>query len=76
MLIESEYTSDTDEDHGWVAIEFNKMEQSWVRNITSRYFGNGLVSLNSGTRYVTVKDCKCLDGKIHALPVEDAILTI
>lgn len=37
MLIESEYTSDTDEDHGWVAIEFNKMEQSWVRNITSRY---------------------------------------
>lgn len=63
MLIESEYTSDTDEDHGWVAIEFNKMEQSWVRNITSRYFGNGLVSLNSGTRYVTVKDCKCLDAK-------------
>ena len=63
MLLESEYTSDTDEDHGWYAIEFNKIEQSWIRNITSRYFGNGLISLNAGTRFVTVKDCKCLDAK-------------
>lgn len=63
ILIESEYASETDEDHGWYAIEFSKVEQSWVRNITSRYFGNGLVNLNSGTRFVTVKDCKCLDAK-------------
>lgn len=63
MLIESEYTSETDENHGWYAVEFNKAEQGWVRNITSKYFGNGLVSLNSGTRFVTVKDCKCLDAK-------------
>lgn len=63
MLIESEFASATDEDHGWYAIEFSKLEHSWIRNITSRYFGSGLVNLNSGTRFVTVKDCKCLDAK-------------
>lgn len=63
MLIESEYASATDENHGWYAIEFSKMEHSWIRNVTSRYFGSGLVNLNVGTRFVTVADCKCLDAK-------------
>lgn len=63
MLMESEYTSETDEDHGWFAIELNKAEHSWIRNVTSKYFGNGLAYLNAGTRFVTVRDCKCLDAK-------------
>lgn len=63
MLIESEYKSDTDNDHGWVAIAMKKVEHSWIRNVTSRYFGNGLMVLDNNTRFVTVKDCECLDAK-------------
>lgn len=50
-----------DEDHGWVAVEFKAAEHSWVRDITSRYFGYGLVHLIGGAKYVTVQNCKCLD---------------
>lgn len=63
MTIESEYASDTDNNHGWTAITMDKVEHSWVRNVTSRYFGYGLVDLKSGARFVTVRDCKCLDAK-------------
>lgn len=63
LLIESEYASDTDNEHGWTAITIDKAEHCWVRDVTSRYFGYGLVELKSGARYVTVRDCKCLDAK-------------
>lgn len=63
MTIESEYKSNTDNEHGWKAIDMDKVEHSWIRNITSRYFGNGLAALNAGSRFVTVKDCRCLEAK-------------
>ncbi|MBB2145125.1 hypothetical protein GM921_06505 [Pedobacter sp. LMG 31464] len=63
MLIESEYASDVDEDHGWVAVEFNKVQNAWVRNITTRYFGYAAVSIKSTSKQITVKDSKCLDAK-------------
>lgn len=63
MEIESYYASETDEKHGWFAVEMDKVEHSWIRNVTSRYFGNGLVNMNAGSRYVTIRDCKCLDAK-------------
>lgn len=63
MVIESYYRSNTDEEHGWTAVEMNKVEHCWIRRVTTRYFGYGLVTLNSGARFVTVKDCRCLDAK-------------
>ena len=63
MLMESEYISDEDKEHALYAIEFTKVEHSWARNITSKYFVNGLANLITGTRFVTVKDSKCLDPK-------------
>lgn len=63
MTIESIYASETDEQHGWDAVELRNVEHSWVRNVTSRYFGHGLVNMNSGARFVTVRDCKCLEAK-------------
>jgi hypothetical protein len=63
MRIESEYASDTDEDHGWTAIQFNKIENGWVRNITVRFFGNSAVSLERDATQITVKDSKCLEAK-------------
>lgn len=63
VRFESEYASDTDEDHGWVAIDFDKAENCWVKNVTSMYFGFGCVNIKNFARYITVKDSKCLDAK-------------
>lgn len=63
ILFESEYASDTDEDHGWIAVDLNHIENGWVTNVTSRFFGYSCVSLNSGAKNITVKNSKCLDAK-------------
>lgn len=51
-----------DENHSWTAIDITKAEHSWIRNVTSRYFAYGLAEIRSKSLFVTVKDCKCLDG--------------
>lgn len=63
ILFESDYAGDTDEDHGWVAVGYSNIENGWVRNVTSRYFGYACVSADGGSRNITVTDCKCLDQK-------------
>lgn len=51
-----------DENHSWTAIDITKAEHSWIRNVTSRYFAYGLAEIRSKSLFITVKDCKCLDG--------------
>lgn len=63
LLLESEYNSETDEEHGWDAISFNKIENSWISNVTSRYFGYSCVNLSHDSKQITVKDSKCLAPK-------------
>jgi hypothetical protein len=63
ILFKSDYISETDEDHGWYAIQFQNCEDGWVRNVTSKYFGNGCVSMSGGSKYITVTDSKCLEAK-------------
>jgi hypothetical protein len=63
ICFESEFQGDTDEDHGWIAVDFNNIENGWVRNITAVHFGYAAVSLGSQAKNITVKDSKCLDPK-------------
>jgi len=63
LLLESAYASETDEDHGWDAIGFGKIENSWISNVTSRYFGYSCVNLSGSSKQITVKDSKCLAPK-------------
>jgi pectin methylesterase-like acyl-CoA thioesterase len=63
ILFESEYTSNTDEDHGWNAIVVKDVENGWVRNVAAKYFGNSCVTLQGGTRNFTVTDSKCTEAK-------------
>ncbi len=63
LYCESAYESDTAENHGWEAIKFDKIENGWARDITSRYFGYSCVSLESDARNITVTDCNCFDAK-------------
>jgi hypothetical protein len=63
LSLESEYVGDTDEDHGWDAISFGKVENGWIKNVTSRYFGYSCVNLGSSSKQISVIDSKCLSPK-------------
>ncbi|TKC02308.1 hypothetical protein [Pedobacter cryotolerans] len=63
LALESEYNGDTDEDHGWDAISYNRIENSWVSGVTSKYFGYSCVNLGNFSKQITVKDCKSLSPK-------------
>jgi hypothetical protein len=63
ILFESEYDSETDEEHSWKAIDFNKIDNGWVKNVVSKYFATSCVNLGKYARYITVTDSKCLDAK-------------
>lgn len=63
ILFQSDYASDTDEDHGWIAVEFDRIENGWVSEVTSRFFGYSCVSLGEGAKNITVKNSRCLDAK-------------
>jgi len=63
LRCESAYTSDTAEDHGWTAIQFNRIENSWARRVTARYFGYACVHLEAFAKWITIIDSRCLDAK-------------
>lgn len=62
LRIESLYSSNVDEQHGWTAVRIDIAEDSWVKNVTSRFFGFATVNLELNTKNITVDDGKYLDG--------------
>jgi hypothetical protein len=63
MRLESDFISDTSENHGWVAIYMARVENSWVKNVVAKYFGNTCVSILGNSRFNTVEDCAMIDPK-------------
>jgi hypothetical protein len=63
LRMESSFTSATDEAHGWNAINISRVVNSWVRNVTSSYFGMGCVYIDSRSRNISVLNSQCLDAK-------------
>ena len=63
ILFKSDYLTETDEDHGWVAVDFGNVENCWAQNITSEYFGNSCINIGGSGKFITVTDSKCLDAK-------------
>ncbi|HEY5771782.1 MAG TPA: hypothetical protein VIS75_04095 [Chitinophagaceae bacterium] len=63
IYCESEFESDTAENHAWDAIAFNKIEHGWVRNVTSKYFGYSCVNLGSLAKNISVLSSNCFDHK-------------
>ncbi len=59
----SDYSSNTDENHSWRAIEFNRIMHSWVRNITAKYFSYAAVSIDYSAKHISVIDCTSLEPK-------------
>ncbi len=63
LYCESEFESDTAENHAWNAITFNRIEQAWIRNVTAKYFGFGCVNLESLAKNISVLNSNCFDHK-------------
>lgn len=63
IRLESTFTSNNDENHGWEAIDMRRVVNGWVRQVTARYFGQGLVLVDSSCLFITVEDSACLDPK-------------
>jgi len=63
MRISSTYVSATDENHGWEAVSFDNIYNSWAKNLEVYYFGYSAVHINSHASFITVDNCKMLDAK-------------
>jgi hypothetical protein len=67
-----------DENHGWIFVQFNSIENGWARDVVSEHFGYACVALYSASKFVTVTDCQCLDpisqitgGRRYAFVMDD-----
>ncbi|HVG15677.1 MAG TPA: hypothetical protein VM935_11975 [Chitinophagaceae bacterium] len=63
MYFQSEYLSDTAENHGWDAVSFDRIENGWVRNVTAKYFGYSCVNLSGGAKNISVLNSNCFEHK-------------
>lgn len=68
LTIESTYNPEiikgkdqVDEAHAWTAIEVNSAAHCWVRNVTSKHMGYGLVDIRRYARNISVLDCTSLE---------------
>ena len=80
---ESDHVSATDEDHAWIFVQFNKVEDAWARKITARHFGFACVAFYAGTRRATALDCSSLEprsqvtgGRRYAFVMDDCQLAL
>jgi hypothetical protein len=63
LYFESEYLSDTSENHSWDAVAFDKIENGWVRDVTARYFAYACVHLHPWAKNISVLNSNCFDHK-------------
>lgn len=50
-----------DEDHRWVGISLDNVQDAWVRQVTFKHFAGAAVSVLAAARRVTVEDCRALE---------------
>jgi hypothetical protein len=46
-----------DENHSWMAITMENVENAWVRQVTATHFAGSLVAIYESCKWVTVQDC-------------------
>ena len=77
------FGNSTNENHGWIFVQFNSIENGFARDLVSQYFGYSCVALYSGSKHVTVADCQCLDpvsiitgGRRYGFVMDDDALCV
>jgi hypothetical protein len=76
---ESDFASDTDEQHATRMVDLTAVQNAWVRDVESSHYEQGTAHVGSGARYVTVQDSASLDhksqvtgGRRYAFAIDDA----
>ncbi|MEM7755044.1 MAG: hypothetical protein AAF297_05345 [Planctomycetota bacterium] len=72
-----------DEDHAWTFVEFRRVEDGWIRDVTGQHFGFATALVNESSRRVTVEDAVSLDpvsivtgGRRYAFNISRAELVL
>ncbi len=60
LRLVSEYDGDEDEKHGWNAIRFDRVQDSWVRRVTVKHFGYSAVHIRKSS-FNTVEEVAMLE---------------
>jgi len=60
LRIVSTFTSATDEDHGWTAVDLRRTRNSWVHGMTAVHFGFSAVSIHAESAFNTVQEVAML----------------
>jgi hypothetical protein len=60
LTLESAYDKNfaKDEDHAWMGIALNHVEDAWVRDVTARHFVSAAVRVGQRARRISVVDCR------------------
>lgn len=61
IRFDSYYRNSTDEEHGWTAIQYEGVENSWVKNVTAIHFGYSCVNMANDSNFNTIQDCAVLE---------------
>jgi Family of unknown function (DUF6298)/Putative collagen-binding domain of a collagenase len=60
LILDSEYdaANPLDEEHSWIAVALDHVEDAWVRRVTARHFAGSAVRVGRRARRVTIEDCR------------------
>lgn len=60
LSLESAYdtANPKDEEHSWIAIALDHVEDAWVRNVNARHFVSSAVRAGQRARRITIQDCR------------------
>lgn len=59
----SYYKGNTDEEHGWAAVDIRGAQNCWIKNITAQFYGYSTVNMAKDSHFNTVQDSAYLEGK-------------
>lgn len=72
-----------DENHGWNFVQFQRAEDCWARDVSSRYFGYSCVNVNSHCRRISVLNAASRNpvsevsgGRRYAFNLDDSTLCL
>ena len=60
LVLESSFDGSRpkDEEHSWIAVLLDHVQDAWVRDVTARHFVSSAVRVNLRGRRITVEDCR------------------
>ena len=71
----SEHPGDREE-HAWVCVNLDKVENAWVRQLTARHFVSYVVNTQADTKWLTIEDCSAQDPVFEVASYRGRIFSI